>query len=74
MILRILAYIEGSEKPNEVLVISGHYDHVGMKNGNVYNGADDDGSGTVALLEIAQAFQKQKKRRSCPKRSILFFM
>jgi Zn-dependent M28 family amino/carboxypeptidase len=32
------------------------------KNGNVYNGADDDGSGTVALLEIAQAFQKQKKK------------
>jgi acetylornithine deacetylase/succinyl-diaminopimelate desuccinylase-like protein len=39
----IWAYIEGSEKPNEVLVISGHYDHVG-ENGNVYNGADDDGS------------------------------
>jgi Zn-dependent M28 family amino/carboxypeptidase len=51
-------------------VISGHYDHVGMKNGNVYNGADDDGSGTVALLEIAQAFQKQKEGHG-PKRSIL---
>ena len=68
----IWAYIEGSEKPNEVLVISGHYDHVGVKNGNVYNGADDDGSGTVALLEIAQAFQKAKKEGHGPKRSILF--
>ena len=68
----IWAYIEGSEKPNEVLVISAHYDHVGMKNGNIYNGADDDGSGTVALLEIAQAFQKAKKAGYGPKRSILF--
>lgn len=68
----IWAYIEGSEKPEEVLVISAHYDHVGMKNGEVYNGADDDGSGTVALLEIAQAFMKAKKDGYGPKRSILF--
>ena len=68
----IWAYIEGSEKPDEVLVISAHYDHVGMKNGEVYNGADDDGSGTVALLEIAQAFMQAKKEGYGPKRSILF--
>jgi len=68
----IWAYIEGSEKPNEVLVISAHYDHVGIKNGDVYNGADDDGSGTVAILQIAQAFQKAKKEGHGPKRSILF--
>jgi hypothetical protein len=43
----IWAFIEGTEKPEEILVISAHYDHVGMKNGEVYNGADDDGSGTV---------------------------
>lgn len=68
----ILAYIPGSEKPNEVIVISAHYDHVGMKDGDIYNGADDDGSGTVALLEIAEAFQKAKKSGKGPKRSILF--
>ena len=68
----IWAFIEGSEKPNEILVISAHYDHVGIKNGEVYNGADDDGSGTVALLEIAQAFEKAKKDGHGPKRSILF--
>ena len=68
----IWAYIEGSEKPNEVLVISAHYDHVGTINGEIYNGADDDGSGTVALLEIAQAFQIAKKEGYGPKRSILF--
>lgn len=68
----IWAYIEGSEKPDEVLVISAHYDHVGVKNGDVYNGADDDGSGTVAILQIAEAFQKAKKDGHGPKRSILF--
>jgi hypothetical protein len=68
----IWAFIEGSEKPEEILVISAHYDHVGMKNGEVFNGADDDGSGTVTLLEIAAAFLKAKKEGNGPKRSILF--
>jgi len=68
----IWAFIEGTEKPEEILVISAHYDHVGTKNGEIFNGADDDGSGTVALLEIAQAFKKAKKDGYSPKRSILF--
>ncbi|WP_294331016.1 M28 family metallopeptidase [uncultured Chryseobacterium sp.] len=68
----ILAFIEGSEKPQEIVVISGHYDHVGTRNGVVYNGADDDGSGTVAVMEIAKAFQAAKKAGNGPKRSILF--
>ena len=67
----IWAFIEGSEKPNEIVVVSAHYDHVGIKNGKVYNGADDDGSGTVGLVEIAQAFQKAKNEGHGPKRSIL---
>jgi hypothetical protein len=68
----IWAYIEGSEKPEEILVISAHYDHVGIKDSEIYNGADDDGSGTVALLEIAEAFEIAKKEGHGPKRSILF--
>lgn len=68
----VWAFIEGSEKPDEIVVISAHYDHVGTKNNEVYNGADDDGSGTVALLEIAQAFQQAKNEGHGPKRSILF--
>ncbi len=67
----IWAFIEGTDKKDEILVISAHYDHVGMKNGEIYNGADDDGSGTVALLEIAQAFQLAKKDGKGPRRSIL---
>jgi hypothetical protein len=68
----IWAFIEGTEKPDEIIVISAHYDHVGIKDGEVYNGADDDGSGTSALLELAQAFQMAKKDGHGPKRSILF--
>ena len=68
----ILAYIEGSEKPNEIIVVSAHYDHVGMSNGQIYNGADDDGSGTVGVMAIAEAFHKAKKAGHGPKRSILF--
>ncbi|SDR13235.1 Peptidase family M28 [Chryseobacterium soldanellicola] len=68
----ILAFIEGTEKPDEIIVVSAHYDHVGTRNGVVYNGADDDGSGTVAVMEIAKAFQSAKKSGNGPKRSILF--
>jgi len=68
----VLAYIEGTEKPEEVLVISAHLDHVGIKDGQIYNGADDDGSGTVAILEIAEAFKKAVNDGNGPKRSILF--
>lgn len=68
----VVAFIKGSEKPDEILVISAHLDHIGKQNGKIYNGADDDGSGTVAILEIAEAFQKAVKAGIRPKRSILF--
>nr|WP_228547211.1 M28 family metallopeptidase [Nonlabens antarcticus] len=68
----VLAFIEGSEKPEEILVISAHLDHVGIQKGEIYNGADDDGSGTIALIEIAEAFQQAKEDGHGPKRSILF--
>ena len=69
----VVALIEGSEKPDEFLVISSHYDHLGIDDeGNIFNGADDDGSGTVAILEIAEAFMKAKADGFGPKRSIVF--
>jgi Zn-dependent M28 family amino/carboxypeptidase len=68
----ILGFIEGSEKPNEVLIISAHYDHDGIKNGVIYPGADDNGSGSIAVLELAKAFAKASKDGNRPKRSILF--
>ncbi|MCL7753335.1 M28 family metallopeptidase [Polaribacter sp. Z022] len=68
----VLAFIEGTEKPNEIVVISAHLDHVGIEDGKIYNGADDDGSGSMAILEIAEAFKKAVKDGKGPKRSILF--
>jgi len=68
----VLAFIKGREFPDEVLVISAHLDHVGMKDDKVYNGADDDGSGTIALLEIAEAFKQAVNDGYGPRRSILF--
>ncbi|RKF03062.1 peptidase M28-like protein [Tenacibaculum lutimaris] len=68
----VLAYIKGTEKPNEIIVISAHLDHEGIKDGEIYNGADDDGSGTVAILEIAEAFKQAADAGKGPKRSILF--
>lgn len=69
----VLAYIKGSEKPDEIIVISAHLDHMGISgNGEINNGADDDGSGTVAILEIAEAFKKAVDGGHGPKRSILF--
>ena len=69
----VLAYIKGSEKPEELVVISAHLDHIGIsRNGEINNGADDDGSGTVAIIEIAEAFKVASKDGFTPKRSILF--
>lgn len=68
----VVAFIKGTEKPDEILVISAHLDHEGVKNGEIYNGADDDGSGTVAILEIAEAFKQAADAGKGPKRSILF--
>ncbi len=69
----VVAFIKGSEYPDEIIVISAHYDHLGLdKDGEVYNGADDDGSGTVAVMAIAEAFQKAVEDENGPKRSILF--
>jgi len=67
----VLAYIEGTDLKEELIVITAHYDHLGIHEGKVYNGADDDGSGTVAAMEIAEAFMLSKKDGNGPRRSIL---
>ncbi|NND15123.1 MAG: M28 family peptidase, partial [Eudoraea sp.] len=69
----VVSFIKGSEKPEEYVIISSHLDHIGVNlDGNVNNGADDDGSGTVAMLEIAEAFVEAAKNGNGPKRSIVF--
>ncbi|WP_420322383.1 M28 family peptidase [Flagellimonas sp.] len=69
----VVAIIKGTEKPDEYVVISSHLDHIGVSaNGEINNGADDDGSGSVALLEIAEAFKSAANEGNGPKRSIVF--
>ena len=68
----VIAYIKGSEFPDEVLVISGHSDHEGFTETEIFNGADDNGSGTAAIIEMAQAFKMAEKDGFSPRRSIAF--
>lgn len=69
----VMAFIKGTEFEEEVVVLSAHYDHLGVRDdGVVYNGADDDASGTVAVMEIAKAFKKASDKGHGPRRSILF--
>jgi hypothetical protein len=67
----IIGFIEGSDLKDEIVVITAHYDHLGIKDSLIYNGADDNGSGTVAIMEIAQAFMLAKKEGYGPRRSVL---
>ncbi|MBL7951367.1 MAG: M28 family peptidase [Flavobacteriales bacterium] len=67
----VLAFIEGTDKKDEIVVLTAHYDHIGVQDGVVYNGADDDGTGTVAIIEMAQAFMQAKKAGHGPRRSVL---
>ncbi len=70
----IVATIEGSDSQlkNEHVLISAHFDHDGADGPRIYNGADDDGSGTVGLIEIADAFAQAAKAGQSPKRSVIF--
>lgn len=69
----VLGFLEGGDKKEEVIVLTAHYDHIGISpNGDINNGADDDGSGTVGVLEVAEAFAEAKKAGYTPRRSILF--
>lgn len=73
----VLGFIPGTDLKDEILVFSAHYDHIGLVSDpnakdKVNNGADDDGSGTTGILEIARAFTQAKKDGHGPRRSILF--
>jgi Zn-dependent M28 family amino/carboxypeptidase len=74
----VLAFIEGSDATlkDEIIIVSSHYDHLGtnplLKGDQIYNGAADNCSGTVACLAMAYAFMQAKQQGIGPKRSILF--
>ncbi len=67
----VVGLLEGSDPKlkDEIVVVSGHYDHVGTVGGRIYHGADDNASGTIGTMEIAKAFVRGGVK---PKRSVLF--
>ena len=70
----VVALLEGSDArlKNEWVIVSAHFDHNGADATQIFTGADDNGSGTVALLEIAEAYALAAKDGQRPKRSVLF--
>jgi hypothetical protein len=69
----VIGILEGSDKKDEYLFLTSHYDHIGKTATGVINyGADDDGSGTVSILELAEAWTKAKAAGKGPRRTIVF--
>lgn len=62
--VNVAAAIPGTEAPDQWIVVTAHYDHVGVQGGQIYNGADDNASGTAALLELARMLRDHPPRHS----------
>jgi len=69
--VNVMGFIEGTTKKDEIVIISAHFDHVGKTGDDIYNGANDNASGSSTVLELAQAFAEAKKNGEGPKRSVL---
>lgn len=70
----VVGYIEGTDKKDELVIVSAHYDHLGIRGEDIYNGADDNGSGTTTVMEMAEAFRLADSAGNGPRRSILFLL
>ena len=68
----VYGFVEGSDLRREIVVVSAHYDHLGFHDGKTYYGADDNASGTSAIIALAKAFAQAKREGRGPRRSILF--
>ena len=68
----VVGIIEGTDKKDEYVFLTGHYDHLGKRGDVIYYGADDDGSGTVAVIQMAAAFAKAAAEGIRPRRTIVF--
>lgn len=68
----VIGLIEGSNKKDEYVFLTAHYDHLGKKDTVIWYGADDDGSGTVGVIEMAEAFAKAKAAGKGPGRTVVF--
>ncbi|MEI7959539.1 MAG: M28 family peptidase [Chitinophagaceae bacterium] len=68
----VIAVLPGTDKKDEYLMLTGHYDHLGKRGDVIYYGADDDGSGTVGVMQMAEAFAIAAKKGNKPRRTIVF--
>ena len=68
----VIAYLPGTDKKEEYLFLTGHYDHLGKRGNVIWYGADDDGSGTVGVMQMAEAFAAAAKAGNKPRRTIVF--
>lgn len=68
----VIGILPGTDLKDQYLFITAHYDHLGKRDTVIYYGADDDGSGTVSVIEMAAAFAKAKAAGKGPRRSIVF--
>lgn len=70
----VYGVIRGGKYPKQYVFLTAHYDHLGTKNGVIYNGADDDGSGTATVLELARVFKMAKNEDNGLKRTLVFML
>ncbi len=70
----LIGCVKGNSLPDEYVFLSAHYDHLGMKDSLIYFGADDNGSGTSALLEMARIFAQARSEGNGPERSVVFLL
>lgn len=68
----VAGLMPGTDKKDEYVLLTGHYDHLGKRGDVIYYGADDDGSGTTSVLQMAEAFSRAKAEGHGPRRSIVF--
>jgi hypothetical protein len=68
----VIAILPGTDKKEEYLMLTGHYDHLGKRGDVIWYGADDDGSGTVSVMQMAEAFSTAAKKGFKPRRTIVF--
>jgi hypothetical protein len=68
----VIGIVEGTDKKDEAVVVIAHYDHHGIRDGKLYPGADDNASGTAAVMELAEAFAQSAKAGNPPRRTVIF--
>jgi hypothetical protein len=74
--VNVLGFIEGTDPmlKDEVVIVTAHYDHLGKRGQDIYNGADDNGSGSSTVIEVARAMSEAKKAGEGPRRSVLVML